>query len=93
MNVYDSAGRYTTSQNKEEIAALLHTSQDTITIRYMNVQYQFGASDYVLAFATSLCLAIDPTSVVTLMRSQCLELEREQLEHRLNAHEDRLSIK
>ena len=67
MKVYDSGGRCTTSRNKEEIAALLHTSKDTITIQYMNVQHQIGASDcglFALAFATSLCLAINPTSVV-----------------------------
>ncbi len=88
VNAYDSGGRYTTSRNKEEIAALLHTSKDKITIRYMNVQHQIGASDcglFALAFATSLCLAIDPTSVVynqSHMRNHLIKsLEKGQLEH------------
>ena len=64
VNVYDSGGRYTTSRNKKEIAALLQTGKDTITLHYMNVQHQVGVSDcglFALAFATSLCHAIDPT--------------------------------
>ena len=88
VNVYDSGGRYTTSRNKEEIAALLHTGKDTITLHYMNVQHQVGVSDcglFALAFATSLCHAIDPTSVVyrqSHMRNHLIQcLERGQLDH------------
>ena len=65
MNVYDSVTKYTTQRNKEEIAALLHTTSDTITLQYMNVQYQYGGSDcglFALAFATALCAGIDPTA-------------------------------
>ena len=65
VNVYDSATKYTTQRNKEEIAALLHTTSDTITLQYMNVQHQYGGSDcglFALAFATALCAGIDPTA-------------------------------
>ena len=53
----------------------------------MNVQHQIGALDcglFALAFATSLCLAIDPTSVVynqSHMRNHLIKssLEKGQL--------------
>ena len=64
VNVYDSAYKYITQCNKEEIAALLHTSEDVITLQYKNVQHQYGGSDYglfALAFATALT-STDPTA-------------------------------
>ena len=69
VNVYDSAAKYSTHRNKEEIAALLHTTKDTITLQYMNVQHQYGGSDcglYALAFAAALCAGIDPTACIYL---------------------------
>ena len=41
QNVYDSATKYTTHRNKEEIVALLPTTSDTIALKYMNVQHQY----------------------------------------------------
>ena len=78
VNVYDSATKYTTHRNKEEIAALLHTTSDTITLQYMNVQHQYGGSDcglFALAFATALCAGINPTACTfkqELMRNHFL---------------------
>ena len=65
VNVYDSASKYITQRNKEEIAALLHTSEDVITLQYKNVQHQYGGSDcglFALAFATALTASTDPTA-------------------------------
>ena len=65
VSVYDSATKYTTHRNKEEIAVLLHTTSDTITLQYMNVQHQYGGSGcslFALAFATALCAGINPTA-------------------------------
>ena len=50
---------------KEEIAALLNTSKDKITLQYMSVKHQYGGSDcglFALAFATALCVGLDPTA-------------------------------
>ena len=65
VNVFDSGSKYVTQRNKEEIAALLHTNKDTITLQYKNVQHQFGGSDcglFALAFATALSSSTDPTT-------------------------------
>ena len=65
VNVFDSATKYTTKRNREEIAVLLHTSERSITLHYMSVQVQSGASDcglFALAFATALCTGINPTA-------------------------------
>ena len=65
VNIYDSASKYVTHRNKEEIAALLNTTKDTITLQYMNVQHQCGGSDcglFALAFATALSTSTDPTA-------------------------------
>ena len=45
VNFYDSTAKYTTHRNKEEIAVLLHTTCDTVTLQYMNVQHQYVGSD------------------------------------------------
>ena len=60
VNVCDSAAKYTTHWNKEEIAGLLHTTSDTITLQCMNVQHH--AIWLLSAFATALCAGIDPTA-------------------------------
>jgi len=65
VNIYDSASKHTVYRNKEEIAAILNTSRDSVTLQYMNVQHQYGGSDcglFALAFATALCTSTDPTA-------------------------------
>ena len=64
----------------------------------MNVQHQVGAADcglFALAFAASLCHAIDPTSVVyrqSHMRNHLIQcLERGQLDH-FSIHRSRRPI-
>lgn len=67
VRVYDSASKYVTYRNKEEIASLLCTPKSEITLQYMNVQIQTGANDcglFALANATALCHGLDPTSCV-----------------------------
>ena len=65
VKVYDSAGKYLTYRNKEEIAALLFTPEHNITVAFMNVQQQTGVQDcglFAIAFATALCQGVDPTT-------------------------------
>ena len=65
VNVFDSELKYTTDRNKEEIAALLNTNEDTIILQYMSVQLQSGTSDcclFALCFATALCMGTNPTA-------------------------------
>ena len=88
VNIYDSASKYITRRNKEEIAALLNTGEDTITIQYMNVQHQYGGSDcglFALAFATTLSTGMDPTACTfnqELMREHFLScINKGQLDH------------
>ena len=67
VRVYDSASKYVTYRNKEEIASLLCTPKSDITLHYMNVQIQMGGTDcglFSLASATALCHGVDPTSCV-----------------------------
>ena len=67
VHVYDSGGKHMSYRNKEQIASLLFTELSIIQIEFMNVQIQYGSSDYGLfavAFATSLCEGIDPTTCI-----------------------------
>jgi len=67
FKVYDSGGKYITYHNQEQIAALLFTQQNTITVQFMAVMRQYGASDcgfFAIANATALCNGIDPTCCV-----------------------------
>lgn len=82
IKVYDSGGKYITHRNQEQIAALLFTQQNTITVQFMGVMWQYGASDcglFAIANATALCNGIDPTCCVyqqSIMRKhflKCLE--------------------
>ena len=45
VKVFDSGGKYFTHRNREEIATILLTEENTITVEFMNVQHQFGAID------------------------------------------------
>jgi len=46
IKVYDSGGKYITYRNQEQIAALLFTQQNTITVQFMGVMRQYGSSDW-----------------------------------------------
>ena len=65
VQVYNSASKHTPHRTKEEIAALLNTTKDSIPLQYMSVKHQNGGSDcglFALAFATALCMCLDPTA-------------------------------
>ena len=67
VRVYNSASKYVTYRNKEEIASLLCTPASQITLEYMNVHMQMGGSDcglYSIANATALCHGVDPTTCI-----------------------------
>lgn len=67
VRVYDSASKYVTFRNQEEIASLLFTPTSSITLQYMNAHMQMGGSDcglFALATATALCYGVDPTTCV-----------------------------
>ena len=53
-------GKHISYKNKEQVASLLFTELSTIQIKFMNVQY--GSSDCAVAFATSLCEGIEPST-------------------------------
>ena len=83
IKVYDSGGKYITYRNQEQIAALLFTQQNMITVQFMGVMRQYGASDcglFAIANATALCNGIDPTCCVYQQSisifSNALKLER-----------------
>ena len=94
VHVYDSASKHTPHRTKEEIAALLNTSKDKITMQHMSVKHQYGGSDcglFALAFATALCVGLDPTACKfkqELMRehfSSCiLKGQMDQFPHKLS---------
>ena len=67
VNVYDSGEKHILYRNKDQVTSLLFTEQSTIKIKFMNVQIQYGSSDcglFAVAFATSLCEGIDPTTCI-----------------------------
>ena len=67
VRVYDSASKYITYRNKEEIVSLLCSPERKITLHYMNVHIQMGGTDcglFSLANATALCHGVDPTSCI-----------------------------
>ena len=67
VNVYDSGEKHISYRNKEQVASLLFTERSTIEIKFMNVQIQYDSSDcglFAVAFATSLCEDIDPTTCI-----------------------------
>ena len=78
-------GRKATYRLKEQIASVLFTEENAITLRFMNVQHQHGTSDcglFAVVFAAALCEGIDPTTLVfcqPLMRKHltaCIEMEK-----------------
>ena len=67
VKVFDSANMFVSFRNKEEIAALLCTTEKSITLQFMNVHRQVGSNDcglYSLAYATALCNGMDPTACI-----------------------------
>lgn len=72
INVYDSMHLSLSPRLKKLVADLMQSPSEKIVIRYRDVQWQSGGSDcglFALAFATSLCLGIDPVSV-TFVQSE-----------------------
>jgi len=67
VNIFDSGEKSSTYRLKEQIASVLFTEENAITLRFMNVQHQHGTSDcglFAVAFAAALCEGIDPTTLV-----------------------------
>ena len=55
-----------TSQNKQQLAALVHTQDDQVVLEFQPAQLQRGINDrglFALAYAASLCSGEDPTVV------------------------------
>ena len=77
--VYDSM--YSTAPNElqQQIAALLHTEEKTITLKFAKVSMQTNGSDcgvYAIAFATALCLGKSPQKLIfdeSRMRPQLIK--------------------
>ncbi len=66
VRVYDSMNLRLSSTLIKLVADLLHTSNSSIKIEYVQVQYQCGGSDcglFALAFACSLCHQEDPAEL------------------------------
>jgi hypothetical protein len=66
IKIYDSLNGYLPSSITMVVCNLLMTTDKIITVTYVNVQYQIGASDcglFALAFATSLCSGQDPATL------------------------------
>ena len=72
VRIFDSMNsNHLSSANKKLVADILRTDSDFITLEYVHVQYQIGASDcgaFAIAFATSICFSEDPHLV---MYEQC----------------------
>ena len=90
VDIYDSIktkSKKPSSHIKEQVAAILHSPADSITLRTIESQEQHNGSDcgvYAIATAVSLCNGIPPIHVVwdqTKMR-----------EHLFNCFENRLLI-
>ncbi len=63
VRVYDSMNMQLSSSAKKTVATLLHMGSSQITLEYMNVQQQKGASDcglFAIANATTLCHGENP---------------------------------
>ena len=74
VNVYDSGEKHISYRNKDQVTSLLFTERSTIKIKFINVQIQYGSSDsglFAVAFATSLCEGIDPTTCIYRVNPTC----------------------
>ena len=81
VNVCDSAAKYATHWNKEEIAGLLHTTSDTITLQCMNVQH------HAIWLWFSFCHCF-----MCRYRPNCLYIQARATEHFLSCiNKDRLN--
>ena len=100
VNIFDSGVKSSSYRLKKQIASILFTEENTITLRYMNVQHQVGTSDcglFAIAFAAALCEGIDPTSLVfrqPLMRNHLTTcIEKNKLEQFPLAKQRRAIVK
>ena len=79
VTIYDSVYSYVSTDTKIQIASLLHTGNQRITLKIHKVQFQDKASDcgvYSIAFATDLAYGNNPASreyEQTKFRSHFLE--------------------
>ena len=67
VRVYDSLCKCLTTSTELQIASLVNTSQPKISIEFVEVQKQYGSSDYgvyAIAYATALSLGQDPSTLV-----------------------------
>jgi len=61
--IYDSLFSYAPEKLKEQVAALLYTQKEAITLKFMKVDLQTNGSDcgiYAIAYATALCFGKSP---------------------------------
>ena len=66
INVFDSMYGFLDRQMKKLIADIMQTREKQIKVHYCDVQWQSGGSDcglFAVAFATSICCGVDPTTV------------------------------
>ena len=66
INIYDSKYSTITESLRDQICALMHSCQRTITVHRINTDKQENGHDcglYAIAYATSLCNGDDATSV------------------------------
>ena len=66
INIYDSKYSTITESLRDQICALMHSCQQTITVHHINTDKQENGHDcglYAIAYATSLCNGDDVTSV------------------------------
>ena len=64
--VYDSLYSTASKELQQQVAALLHTNEKFITLKYVKVSRQKNGSDcgvYAIAFATALCHGKSPAKM------------------------------
>lgn len=65
--VYDSLHCRASESFQQQVAALLHTNEKAITLRFCKVSMQTNGNDcgvYAVAYATKLCLGASPTKLL-----------------------------
>ena len=85
INVFDSLHGHLPQHAQKLVADIMMSPDHAIDVRYMDVQWQSGASDcsvFSVACATALCFGIDPSTLIfdlQQMRSHlvsCIESEQ-----------------
>ena len=79
INVYDSLHGCIDTHTRKLVADLMQSQHKQIEVRYADVQWQSGPNDcglFSLAFATSICFGVDPTTIAfeqRLLRSHLFD--------------------